>query len=272
MELISGFSKLEFRNHRISIYDSSTQNSNNSTLFSPVLFNDTKPYERAYCLSQVFYRAKYSFSNERDKIREGKHTGRTIGWLLEHGYAKDVIKMIDCGYLFIKDFNSFTYPDDEKIRNAVWIALDKQRTFKDVTSFTDPITIELSRRHYYDMYYYDVYDSSPAKYDDYYEHRALSFEEIIDTDTNYLVALINKRSLYVKQQVIEELKDCHSGNKRFLSKLRKIETAINEYNEEIEYFKQAEWDMIREEEDRKWQEEAYRQAFEDDPEAEWNID
>ena len=248
MELISGFSKLEFRKHQISIYDSSSQNPNNSTIFSTILFENTKPHECASRLSQVFFKAKHTFFNERDKIREGKHTGRTIGWLLEHGYAKDVIKMIDCGYLFIENFNSFTYPDDEKIRNAVWIALDKQRIFDDVTSFTDPIN--LSRRNYSDRYY-----SSLAKYDNYYideEKRTMSFEELIDTDTNYLVALINKRSLYVKQQVIEELKDCHSGNKRFLSKLRKIETAINDYNEEIEDFKQAELDRIQEEMDRYW--------------------
>ena len=92
----------------------------------------------------------------------------------------------------------------------------------------------------------------------------------------YLVGLINNHCLLVDNSVFDELEESYKGIDSYLNKLFKVKAANNRYKEDIEDYEKRCEDEIHsrweEEEQRYWENEGYRSAFEDDPEAEWNID
>lgn len=281
--LISGFRRIDFYYSSILTYDFLDILAEEGMHYSKHLSGINNPsIVSSSCLrgGQVWVKARFSvtdyWSNPKSRtglnagewfiIREGEHAGRTLCWLLANGFAQDVIKMIDIGYLSFNNFNHFHYPSsiDQKSRDEIWLALDKQQKFHDITSISDCLELEFPfSQHWiakHDAIALDTWGEPP------------SFEELVYDDTDYLVGLIDKRSLYVKQNVMNELKDCYEGNKKYLLKLKKVQDALDDYNEDIQHMhdlEEARW----EESNQDWYDnEGYRGAFEDDPEAEWNID
>lgn len=202
-------------------------------------------------------------------IREGKNAGRTLCWLLANGKIKDVVYMIASSYLSFNNFHHFTYPSshDTKKRNKIWLALDRHNIFKEIMNPEDVLELvePFSR---YSMTKHQTLTS------DSWGQQEPNFEELVDVDTDYLVGLIHSHCLSVGDSVIEELEDAYNGNKSYLSKLSKVIEANERYNEEFEaYEERCESEMrSRWEEERFWENEGYCSAFEDDPDAEWNID
>jgi hypothetical protein len=179
--------------------------------------------------------------------------------------------MIVSSYLSFNNFQNFTYPIsyDKKIRNKIWLALDCNKIFKEVKSTTD--VLELTEP-------FDSYDLT--------KHQSLTidlwgedepnFKQLVEDDTDYLVGLIERHCLLVDDDVFDELEESYEGNKSYLKKLSKVKEANEKYREDITYYEERCEDEMRlrweEEEQRYWENEGYRSAFEDDPDAEWNID
>lgn len=204
-------------------------------------------------------------------IREGKHAGRTLCWLLANDKINDIVSMINTSYLSFDNFHHFTYPSsyETKKRNKIWLALDKQMLFEEIHSPDDVLELE-------DPFNRHNLTKHQSLVSDYWGDEEPNFEQLVEDDTEYLVGLINNHCLIVDSNVFEELKDAYEGNNSYLSKLRKIQDASDDYRAEIEEYEencreemQSRWE---EEEQRYWQNEGYRSAFEDDPDAEWNID
>ena len=204
-------------------------------------------------------------------IREGKNAGRTLCWLLANNRIMDIVNMIVSSYLYIKNFQNYTYPSsyDTKKRNKIWLALDTQKTFEEIKS--PEVYLELE--HPFSQYSRTKHESLVINS---WGDNEPNFEELVEEDTDYLVGLINNHCLLVDNSVFDELEESYKGIDSYLNKLFKVKAANNRYKEDIEDYEKRCEDEIHsrweEEEQRYWENEGYRSAFEDDPEAEWNID
>lgn len=281
--LICGFTKLEFTGNDIITFDILDINSQNGIPYSSKLSGKNERDPRAPLCEPPDYslyggRARNLVTDPESFIyadskagewyimREGRHAGRPLCWLLTKGYYKDVLKMIYEKYLAIEGFQYFVLPYKDKIRDAIWLALDQQKLFEDIKSADDCLclTDNYASRS---VAKYDAIDFAKpySEYDedDEGDESTPTFEVLVNKDVNYIVGLINFRKLYVEQTVIDELKERHKGDEEYLANLWKVDLELDYWNDEIEMAK----------EERKYYEDwGYRQAFEDDPEAEWNID
>lgn len=52
-------------------------------------------------------------------IREGKNAGRTLCWLLSNDRIKDIVKMIVTSYLYIDNFQNYTYPSSYDTKKEI---------------------------------------------------------------------------------------------------------------------------------------------------------
>ena len=289
--LICGFTKLEFTGNDIITFDILDINSQKGIPYSSKLSgkNRTPSWEPPdYSLyggrARILVTDPESFIYADSKagewyiIREGRHAGRPLCWLLTKGYYKDVLKMIYEKYLAIEGFQYFVLPYKDKIRDAIWLALDRQKCFEDIKSADDCLCLtdnyaSRSVAKYDTIDFVQPYSEYEEEED---EESTPTFEVLVNKDVNYLVGLINFRKLYIEQTVIDELKERHKGDEKFLANLWKVDLELDYWNDEIERAKEQlkEWldDQNREEERKYYEDWGYRQAFEDDPEAEWNID
>lgn len=204
-------------------------------------------------------------------IREGKNAGRTLCWLLANDKIKDLVYMIASAYLSFNNFQDFTYPSsyDKKRRNKIWLALDSQKIFESVKSPDDVLELSVP----FSQYSMTKYQSLTSGL---WGEEEPNFEQLVEDDTDYLIGLIERHCLLVEDDVFDVLEESYEGNKSYLKKLSKVKEVNNEYKEEIKDYEErceneerSRWEA---EEQRYWENEGYRSAFENDPDAEWNID
>lgn len=240
--LISGFRRLDFVGSGILTYDIFDMLASKGVPYSPELSGIDNPRVVAYSVfGRMYLEAHFKvteyWGDARSRsginagewylIREGKHAGRTLCWLLANGFYRDVVRMINQGYISFDNFNHFTYPSvlERKQRDAVWLALDGQKLFKDVDSIDD--CLELKPPFDRDW----IAKHSSIAIDEYSDEPC--FEELVAEDTDYLVGLIDRRCLFVSPSVVAELQEIYEGNGSYLSKLKRIERALDEYQADI---------------------------------------
>ena len=104
--------------------------------------------------------------------------------------------------------------------------------------------------------------------------RSESFSDILVNDFNYIEALIRLKRVYVKSELLESLQDVVS--KQDNNKLSSLISFVKSWESEIERWQTEERDReyseylsVCEDEDY---DQMYRDAFDDNPDAEWNID
>lgn len=285
--MISGFTRLDFLNNdKILTFDYFDIKAGKGIPYNSKLTYDGVHNLVSSCIDgREFNKAAniitYYWNDEKTRtgknagewyiIREGKNAGRTLCWLLSNDRIKDIVKMIVTSYLYIDDFQKYTYPSsyDTKKRNKIWLALDTQKIFEEIKSPEDYLELE----HPFSQYSMTKYQSLVI---DSWGDNEPNFEELVEEDTDYLVGLINNHCLLVDGSVFDELEESYKGNDSYLNKLFKVKAANNRYKEDIEDYEKRCEDEIHsrweEEEQRYWENEGYRSAFEDDPGAEWNID
>lgn len=278
--LISGFTRLDFTTYQgILTFDFFDRKANKGISYNKELTYKTLYITDFYCKSATNIITDY-WHDEKSRtgknagewyiIREGKNAGRTLCWLLANDKIKDVVYMIKTFYLSFNNFRFFTYPTtiDKKQRNKIWVALDSNKRFKDVKSpddvlqLTEPFSSKYITKH--------------QSLIDFIGQEEPNFEQLVEDDTDYLVGLIDGHCLLIDENVLDELEKSYEGNNSYLKKLFKVKEANDRYIEDINEYE--EWCLqelrARQEEDdtRYWADEGYRLAFEDDPDAEWNID
>lgn len=285
--MISGFTRLDFLNNdKILTFDYFDIKAGKGIPYNSKLTYDGVHNLVSSCIDgREFNKAAniitYYWNDEKTRtgknagewyiIREGKNAGRTLCWLLSNDRIKDIVKMIVTSYLYIDDFQKYTYPSsyDTKKRNKIWLALDTQKIFEEIKSPEDYLELE----HPFSQYSMTKHQSLVI---DSWGDNEPNFEELVEEDTDYLVGLINNHCLLVDGSVFDELEESYKGNDSYLNKLFKVKAANNRYKEDIEDYEKRCEDEIHsrweEEEQRYWENEGYRSAFEDDPGAEWNID
>lgn len=285
--MISGFTRLDFLNNdKILTFDYFDIKAGKGIPYNSKLTYDGVHNLVSSCIDgREFNKAAniitYYWNDEKTRtgknagewyiIREGKNAGRTLCWLLSNDRIKDIVKMIVTSYLYIDDFQKYTYPSsyDTKKRNKIWLALDTQKIFEEIKSPEDYLELE----HPFSQYSMTKHQSLVI---DSWGDNEPNFEELVEEDTDYLVGLINNHCLLVDGSVFDELEESYKGNDSYLNKLFKVKAANNRYKEDIEDYEKRCEDEIHsrweEEEQRYWESEGYRSAFEDDPGAEWNID
>lgn len=282
--MISGFTRLDFLNNdKILTFDYFDIKAGKGIPYNSKLTYDGVQNLAYSCIDdREFNKAAniitYYWNDEKTRtgknagewyiIREGKNAGRTLCWLLSNDRIKDIVKMIVTSYLYIDNFQKYTYPSsyDTKKRNKIWLALDTQKIFKEIKSPEDYLELE----HTFSQYSMTKHQSLVT---DSWGDNEPNFEELVEKDTDYLVGLINNHCLLVDGSVFDELEESYKGNDSYLNKLFKVKAANNRYKEDIkDYEDEIHYSYWEEEEQRYWENEGYRSAFEDDPGAEWNID
>lgn len=270
----NGFRKLEFKDGEVYTYDKFDLERGVGIPYSPRL---TKPsyliqyncatkesfyscvniIEESYCIREG-YRTGLN-AGPLYIIREGESAGRNISWL-KFQKPKALIKLISVGYLHISFMNDFTssciYGND---LDKIWLANDLHYIYEDVNKPEDQLVFsELTNK---------FYSGSIDK------HCNENIETIIENDPNYLLALIRKHVLYIDESFFEEMKIKRRDSHEFLSNLDLIENAARESNEIIKTYNDNLYYRYNEEEERRFYEnEGYKDAYDGDPEAQWNTD
>lgn len=181
-------------------------------------------------------------------IRRGAFTGWSIRAMASehHRYLAKMIKdkELHVQYQLVDE--------DEEIDEL----LERLCTYSDCHHNFFPINREDDELRSYRSYYYPY---------GYALYEGWSFIKILCRNYKYLALLIENGSLDVDSSLIEKLKEKYPQGTHMRSRIDCLEKAAWEY----EYNKPSEpYDDI----DDSFLEDAYRGAFEGDPEAEWNID
>lgn len=198
-------------------------------------------------------------------LREGPNAGRNISWL-KWIAPNTLFKYIESNYLHINNMTEFSEIGFEGKEDKFWIANDQHYDFEDIKDASDGLYISQDVSRYFEC--------SESK------HEGAQLESVIEDDTKYISGLVKSGCINIDMQVFEEMRKRRSDNKSFISKMSIVEKYmkkrqevidrnIEEWEYEMESAQRREWE---EEEQRWYQNEGYRAAFEDDPEAEWNID
>lgn len=270
----NGFRKLEFKDGKVYTYDKFDLEKGVGIPYSPRL---TKPshliqyncatkesfyscvniIEEPYCIREG-YRTGLN-AGPLYIIREGEHAGRNISWL-KFQKPKALIKLISMDYLHISFMNDFSSSciygvDFDKL----WIANDLHYIYDEIKHPEDRLVFsELSNRFYF------------GSIDKHCEDNLVT---VIDKDPYYLLALIKKHVLYIAESFFEEIKIERCDNHKFLNNLKLIEKAARESNEIVESYRDNLYYQNYEEGERRFYEnEGYKEAYDGDPEAQWNTD
>lgn len=272
--MISGFTRLDFlNNYEILTFDYFDIKAGKGVLYNSKLTYDGVHILAYSCIDGREFKSAANiitdyWGNEKTRtgkntgewyiIREGKNAGRTLCWLLANNKIKDIVNMIATSYLHINNFQNYTYPSsyETKKRNKIWLALDSNKIFEEIKNPED----HLELTHPFSQYSLTKHQSLVINS---WGDNEPNFEQLVEEDTDYLIGLIDNHCLFVDDKVFDELEESYKGNKFYLNKLFKVK-AVN--NENIEYYED------RYEDQRGWEYEGYRSAFEDDSDAEWNID
>lgn len=270
----NGFRKLEFKDGKVYTYDKFDLEKGVGVPYSPKL---TKPShliqyncatkESMYSCVNIIEEPYYIRKGFRTGlnagplyiIREGEHAGRNISWL-KMQKPKALIKLISLGYLHISFMNDFTssciHGND---LDKIWLANDLHYIYEDVNKPEDQLVFsELTKRYY---------SGSIDK------HCEDDLEMIIENDSDYLLALINSHVLYISEPFFDELKTKRADDIEFIEKLNLIEKAAKESNDILKsYSDNLYYKYLEDEEKRFYENEGYRDAYDGDPEAQWNTD
>lgn len=278
---INGFVKLVFKNSTIYTFDKFDKEKNQGIPYRPQMKKPDKEISvscvtgiRKYLPVNVikepyWYKEGYRtglYAGPLYIIREGKNAGRNISWLKKYD-PKTLIKYMSSGYIHVNQFEDFVkYSVFGEEKDKMWLAHDLHFEFEDISDASDYLYLSDFASNYF--------ESCETK------HEGETFEEIIGNDPKYLVALINRGNLYVNSDVFDAIREERSDDSKYLKQLNVVASAMNNmqeqidaYEEECEERRRVEAERYWEEEERRYYEnEGYRAAFEDDPDAEWNID
>lgn len=270
----NGFRKLEFKDGNIYTYDKFDLEKGVGILYSPKLTKPSNLIQYNCATKESFYSCvniikEPYFLREGHRsglnagplyiIREGDHAGRNISWLMMQN-PKALIKLISRGYLHISFMNDFTssriYGSD---LDKLWLANDLHYIYEDVNKPEDQLVFsELTNKFY------------PGSID---KHCDENIETIMENDPNYLLTLIRKHVLYIDDSFFEEIKIIRRDSHKFLSNLDLIENAARESNEIIKAYNDNLYHRYCEAEERRFYEnEGYMDAYDGDPDTQWNTD
>lgn len=161
--------------------------------------------------------------------------------------------------------------------DKLWIANDAHHIYRDITSVDGKLSIWGSSVY--------VLDKSPYWGTRYVELHGIqkhtermTIKELFEQDFSYIEGLIRLKRVRVSPDVLIALKDVtESAYSTRMDSLIKFvenwETEIEDWENEENERRYSEYRAFQEEEERRYYEnEGYRDAFDGDPDADWNID
>lgn len=152
----------------------------------------------------------------------------------------------------------------------LYIANDAHHLYSDIITENDKLNILGSSVYVYsDLHRQMMPLDTCLKHD-----RSESFSDILVNDFNYIEALIRLKRVYVKSELLESLQDSVSSMNK--GNLYTLVNFVKSWESEIERWQTEERDreyseylLMCEDEDY---DQMYRDAFDGNPDAEWNID
>ena len=232
-----------------------------------------------YADSEPFDRQEYSFlhiinSGERfftifDKFHNGEYVGQTLASVFNK-YSEKVIELQTKDLIFIGTnalhqlYQKFGTTKKELLTKLIRIR-DFKLDYQDrlISSIDDSIIGKI-HSGYKKSTFGGIW---PREEFNFYEGR--SIKDIVKEDPLYIKGLIKGRNIIVSYSFKSDLEK----NSLLDDQLKAAIDYNIEMREQDERDRQDEIDSLWEEEERRWYEnEGYRDAFDNDPDAEWNID
>lgn len=152
----------------------------------------------------------------------------------------------------------------------LYIANDAHHLYTDIETENDKLSILGSS-----VYVYSDFHRQRMPLDTCLKHeRSKSFAYILANDFNYIEALIRLKRIYVKSEILESLRDsvsesCQNKISSLISFVKLWESEIEEWQAEERDREYFEYLSMNEDEDY---DQMYKDAFDGNPDAEWNID
>ena len=197
-------------------------------------------------------------------VRSGKEAGRNISWL-KYNKPSSLLKYVSSGNIHIAFMLMFVGEGLSKgYKRKLLIANDLHNIFTDICIPDDILFPE------------SVNSVHMGLLMTYSNHK--TFEELIDYDVDYLKILIRNGSLRVYPNVFETLRKKRKDDIQYLQKLDTIQPLLSEscdegQIEEDDDCPDAYFDYMEEKENRRYyEEEGYQDAYDGDPDAQWNTD
>ena len=166
---------------------------------------------------------------------------------------------------------------NESFFDKLWVANDAHHIYRDITSVDGKLSIWGSSVY--------VLDNSPYWGTRYVElhgiqkhSERMTIKELLEKDFPYIDGLIRLKRVRVSPNVLRTLKD--APDTQYDQRMDSLIQFVDKWEEEIEEWENeeserrySEYQAMQEEEERRYFEnEGYREAFDGNPEAEWNID
>ncbi len=207
------------------------------------------------------------FESVFDTFRSGKFVGKTLSYVFKNS-PKDLNKLTLAGCIFI---------------NPVALMQLEEIYGKSHRALLDRLIINRDVQFYYGEKIYSSNDRIVGHASIYTRlsrafggsmdvetfYSRLPIDKVFDTNPQYVLILIKNRLINVDYGVLDGIND----NSPYYSQLEEaVEGNVNEQEAEYQDRLEAEQAAWEEEEMRYNREEGYRDAFDNDPEAEWNID
>ena len=152
----------------------------------------------------------------------------------------------------------------------LYIANDAHHLYTDIVTENDTLNILGSS-----VFVYSDFHRQRVPLDTCLKHKRFeSFTDILVNDFNYIEALIRLKRVYVKSKLLESLQDSVSKNEKYklsllISFVKSWESEIDEWQTKERDREYSEYLSMSEDDDY---DQMYRDAFDGDSDAEWNID
>ena len=207
------------------------------------------------------------FHSALDVFRVGRFVGKTLSYVFKN-YPKELNKLLFSGCIFIESYalrqlEQIYGKSHRKSLNKLYIYRDMWFIFDDIC-YSDDKIVGHSFLHTKLAW---IWSKSPARVESFYSE--LPIKKVFDINPAYVIILIKNRIINVELDVLNGM-DEKSKHYKLLKEvvIENVESQEREYQERLDKESYA----LEEEERRYYQNEGYRDAFDGDPEAQWNID
>ena len=268
---INGFRKIEFKYGQIFTYDKFDLSKGIGVLYSQrMVVPKKKINKKCDPINVISYPSKSIEENTNQNagplyiVRSGKEAGRNISWL-KYNKPSSLLRYVSSGNIHIAFMLMFVGEGLSKhYKKKLLIANDLHNKFMDICVPDDILFPE---------YINSVHMGLLMTYSN---HK--TFEELVNYDVDYIKLLIKNGSLYIHSNVFETLRERRINDIQYLQKLGSIQSLLYEFSDEDKKGEDDDYsgdyyDYMREEEERRYYEnEGYRDAYDGNPDAEWNTD
>lgn len=196
-------------------------------------------------------------------FQRGKYQGRTLQQVVGRAW-QGIGKYIDYGLIYITNHVFDTLKCDEKKRNFLRVSTDAKLEFSTINSISDELYSQPYASWYQGKTFLDVAKLNPG----YLWGLIYRCYNSVHGDNSHYYATDNGLPLNHIEDIIDELKS-QSVNPNLINRLQDLSDEINEREQEARDWADAQWQR---EMDRQLIEDGYREAYNDDPDAQWNTD